>query len=289
MKTRIFTLILCAVFSMGGAISQEYYYWYKGEKVPLELDPTKKYILLDNAADTIALKNRTDARVKYGSFISEPYYGINFIEGDPQKVYTWTIVEGQELPEFSADGIYEAPVFKQNISGSAPEVALTHAFYVKLKNSDDFGLLETLAHENNVVILGNNPYMPEWFTLSCTRISSGNALEMADFFYESNLFADAEPEFYSLGIDITGKGPTKIKNASVNDVAISSFDSQINVVSTNSIDYVEVYALDGRILYASSYLNVPNVNLNLPAHKGVVIVQVKLQSGSVLHKKLLLK
>lgn len=37
--------------------------------------------------------------------------------------------------------------------------------------------------------------MPLWFTLSCSKESSGNALEMANLFYESNLFEASEPEF----------------------------------------------------------------------------------------------
>lgn len=36
--------------------------------------------------------------------------------------------------------------------------------------------------------------MPEWFVLSCDNESKGNALEMANSFYESGLFAAAEPD-----------------------------------------------------------------------------------------------
>ncbi len=36
--------------------------------------------------------------------------------------------------------------------------------------------------------------MPLWFTLSCKRMSKGNALEMANYFYETGNFAYAEPD-----------------------------------------------------------------------------------------------
>lgn len=36
--------------------------------------------------------------------------------------------------------------------------------------------------------------MPLWFVLSCTKLSNGNAMEMANRFYDTNLFQYAEPD-----------------------------------------------------------------------------------------------
>jgi hypothetical protein len=44
--------------------------------------------------------------------------------------------------------------------------------------------------------------MPLWYTLSCTTESSGNALEMANLFFESDLFSAAEPDLMGDGNDI---------------------------------------------------------------------------------------
>jgi subtilisin family serine protease len=52
-----------------------------------------------------------------------------------------------------------------------------------------------LAQSNNVQILGRNKFMPLWYTLSCTKSSNGNAMKMANHFFESKLFAYSEPEF----------------------------------------------------------------------------------------------
>jgi hypothetical protein len=37
--------------------------------------------------------------------------------------------------------------------------------------------------------------MPLWYTLSCSKNSTGNALEMANLFYESKLFSVTEVDF----------------------------------------------------------------------------------------------
>ena len=52
-----------------------------------------------------------------------------------------------------------------------------------------------LAADNGVEVIGYNEFMPLWYTLSCSSKSMGNALEMANRFYETGLFAAAEPSF----------------------------------------------------------------------------------------------
>lgn len=147
-------------------------------------------------------------------------------------------------------------------------------------------MLESLAQENNVEILGHLRYLELSYILSCTKGSAGNSLQMANLFYETELFEYAAPDIVLLNAFHV---PTPILSLS-SDVTISSFASQIIVdAKGDGIDYIEVYALDGRLLFSSSYGNVPSVSLNLPVQQGVMIVKVKLQSGSVLHKKLLLK
>lgn len=43
-------------------------------------------------------------------------------------------------------------------------------------------------------IVGNDSFMPLWYILSCNKNSKGNALEMANLFYESGYFASAQPD-----------------------------------------------------------------------------------------------
>jgi len=104
----------------------------------------------------------------------------------------WTIVEEKDLDLSSSIISYHAPFF---YSETQVEIGLTHLFYVKLQKEEDLRILEKLASDNSISILGNNEFMPLWHTLSCDRNSKGNALEMANLFYESNFFEASEPDF----------------------------------------------------------------------------------------------
>jgi subtilisin family serine protease len=98
----------------------------------------------------------------------------------------------------SATVLYTAPFFT-TLQGD--EAGLSHLFYVRLFRAEDIGLLEALARETHVNIIGRNKFMSLWYTLYCTKYSDGNALEMANSFYESGLFKAAEPDL--MGDDLT--------------------------------------------------------------------------------------
>lgn len=65
---------------------------------------------------------------------------------------------------------------------------------MKLKGEHDFKVLEDLAKESKVEIVGNDSFMPLWYVLSCDKNSKGNALEMANLFYETGKFMAAQPD-----------------------------------------------------------------------------------------------
>lgn len=97
-------------------------------------------------------------------------------------------------------------------------MGISHLFYVKLNAKEDVEELTKMAADFNVEIIGNNEYMPLWYTLGCTKSSKGNALELANIFYESNSFADAHPDLM-----------TAIITSCVND---THFNSQWNLLNT---------------------------------------------------------
>lgn len=74
------------------------------------------------------------------------------------------------------------------------EVGISHLFTVKLKSDKDFEKLDSIATKNKVKIVGSHTYRPLWHTLSCDVSSKGNALEMANAFFESGIFEHALPD-----------------------------------------------------------------------------------------------
>jgi subtilisin family serine protease len=73
-------------------------------------------------------------------------------------------------------------------------MGLSDIFYVKLHKAEDLAILENMAQDNNVTNLGNDELLPLSYLLSCTKESNGNAMQMANLFYESQLFASSQPD-----------------------------------------------------------------------------------------------
>jgi hypothetical protein len=277
----IFTSIVFASFT------QEYYYWYKGEKILLELVPTKKYVMV-SPDDTVAFKTKlSEVNAKCSSFISVSRNSIKYLDGVQPLNYYFAIVEGQNLPDFSKESkVFEAPVFKRDNNGDIYEIAITHAVHVKLKNMNDFSLLKMQAQESGVEVLGSNTSVPEIFTLLCVNASKENPLNIANLFQEKALFEWVEPEILTLRDNFTTATDKPVSEPSV-DISVSRTDVTIDAKG-EYVDYLAIYALDGKTLLYSKYPNNSRLKLKLPAYKGIAVFKIVLQSGKVLSRKILL-
>jgi len=184
-------LITCVLTQVIHA--QNTYYWYRGVKQELRINNKKKFVLLAKTTDTVSIKKLLISRGLYvKSNIRETQVVAIPFKNKKRETKYWTIIEDINQALFLDKNIeYVSPFFytKEN-----DLVGLSHLFYVKLKSMQDTSKLQNMATKNNVQIIGNNSYMPLWFTLSCSRQSKGNALQMANLFYESNLFAASEPD-----------------------------------------------------------------------------------------------
>ncbi|MBS1533751.1 MAG: S8 family serine peptidase [Bacteroidetes bacterium] len=193
MKTRIklvvTTLILFINFSLH---AQSNYYYYKGQKVYLQLE--KKYL-------TVNVKASFQTSTLNGlNIISSDLSVLSCIPGEePQRILN---LEFQTIPddiEFlekinslknNPDITNIAYHFKNTPSKS---MSTSNIFYVKLKKYSDVELLQNKALEKNVKIEGENKFMPLWYRLSCNI--TNNSIESSNYFYETGLFADVDPGF----------------------------------------------------------------------------------------------
>ena len=160
------------------------YYWYRNEKITMIPVKSKSFILIDtNLCDKDKLP-KADFKP----------YELGNISSDKTKHLQYATLNKRFNPElYKEDGIvYHSPFY---IVGDATEAyGVSNLFYVKLKSRDDFGKLEELAKEYKIEILGDNKLLPLWFTLLCDKESAGDAIDMANTFYESGLFEHAEPD-----------------------------------------------------------------------------------------------
>lgn len=215
-------IILCVIAPVVCAYSQadRIFYYYKNEKIFLDLDLQRIAISWEGDSVSVLqrfsretifnikkdvtrqrLENRDSRSLARNSI--RTYYFEVFNENRIGTSY------GKEIKNLRTiqNVIMASPCFKDE---NGKRMGLSNNFYVKLKQETDLTLLHTLADEWGFEVLGNNKFMPLWFTVACGKKSSVNSLEAANIFYELNLFESCEPEF--IYYDITLSSDTFFSN-----------------------------------------------------------------------------
>lgn len=192
------------------AQQSDYYYYYKGNRIDLTVDSTRLYVVSEGEFKPQSAVHTRAAEYTISS-LTKSYVYNNVVPLPKQRsiapeVY-YSILEipvGQNTHQYDAfvakvkseDEVLQVlPSFK--VDGN--RIDITNNFYVKLKSANDFGKLLQMSVLHGMEIVGNNKYMPLWYTLSCTSTSSKNSIEAANLFYLSGLFECSEPEicFYN--------------------------------------------------------------------------------------------
>ena len=184
----LFTFFLLCI----GLYAQNQYYYYKGEKQYLTLDKTKldvttsvhfkKEQVRSAEFEILNLDNLTTQNLMFGSIKLQSEYKDTKYE------------EVINLLRNNKDVIAVHPNF---ITSENIEIGMSPYFYVRLKEAVDYNLLKKIAEQKNVVVVEQNKFLPLWYTLICTRETPDNTLNIANYFYETGLFASAVPDFLS--------------------------------------------------------------------------------------------
>ncbi|MBR5841226.1 MAG: S8 family serine peptidase [Bacteroidaceae bacterium] len=187
------------------AQQSDYYYYYNGERIDLTVDSTRLFVVSEGEFQPQSTA-RANA-IKYNiSKSARSYVYNNVVPLQKQRtvtpeVYfsTLDVLEGTTASQYSAliDKVKEEKNVWQvlpSFTSNGKPLNVTNNFYVELKSADDFTKLQQMAVQYGLQIIGNNEFMPLWYTLSCNAISSVNSIEAANLFLESQLFACSEPE-----------------------------------------------------------------------------------------------
>lgn len=160
-----------AVLLLSQLLSFSQYYWYMGEKVFLQ-EGSRRYVLFpskrsSNLRSYQQTGETEDATIMWG-------------------------IQDKSIP-IANDAVYCSSSY---IIGDEveDEVYITARLYVKLRRLEDYAILQQLAEANHIKIL-RQASVPFWYILSCAGNTTTDAMQMANLFYESGLFAAAEPEF----------------------------------------------------------------------------------------------
>jgi len=203
---KIFISLIVGVLCFVQLSAQEHYYYYKGEKIYLELNPDYIFISgtsqnnIQNAQIEVAVDDSNSSEMtedRASQTLAKP---IGFVERHP--VRYWKEIKltnnisqarySEEIQELRAanSNLIVSPYFQ---SESTDKMGLSNYFYVKLKHQDDFEVLLEQIEKHQVELVGYNKFMPLWLTLSVTP-ETIDAMEMANLFYETGLFQYAEPD-----------------------------------------------------------------------------------------------
>ena len=181
-------------------ISQEYFYYYDGNKMPLELNTRFMYISADIAeelpdianvryinVDTINESYLNPFRTAHNSQIRHNA-NVDFEDDLSKERYFETIYS-----LMNNGNVIVSPSF--DINGE--NLFMSEYFYVCLNQLSDTTLLIEKANETNVRIVAQDQFMENWFILAVTEDSQLNSLETANLYYESGVFRCAEPDFWT--------------------------------------------------------------------------------------------
>jgi serine protease len=203
--TRRICLLLLALLTTAAQLSaQEFFYYYKGKKQILTLNTAYAYVVAPGNVNDIQQLNtllKSKAESTKLSRINIPQT-LRAVDNSVSPQGYWGEVKIQSklaasqyfayLKQLKAEGFKIAsPYFSNAID---QKIGLTQYFYVKLKSAGDLAMLQKVVRDHKAAIVGQNKFMPLWYTLSTTEGSTKNALEMANAFYESGLFTHAEPD-----------------------------------------------------------------------------------------------
>ena len=85
--------------------------------------------------------------------------------------------------------------------GNVCVVYYTNLFNVKVPDENNLTDLYKMIAETKTEFVEQNQFMKGWFTLRSTKNSKGDALKMANYFYESRLFVATEPELGKIPVE----------------------------------------------------------------------------------------
>ena len=191
-------LLVCGFIVVQSRImaQQDFFYYYNGEKIYLQIDSTSIVVIFDGDVDSTVIHKHHNQSLKWRTHdnAQQKQYEKNVMP--IVSVYSMPQNRGEYEIVFNdfkkVKGVsHVLPTFKRN----GNRVDVTGNFYVKLFSESDISVLEQTAKRHGIEILGKNEYMPLWYTLSCAK-SSLNPIEAANLFYEMKLFEYAEPAFY---------------------------------------------------------------------------------------------
>lgn len=231
MKKYFFTLLFFFVGALLVNAQGNYFYYYKGNKVFLTIDKTKVNIVVNSQFDKNSISNlniqdfqlinNNNTKTSDVNYNSEPtdiefYQKLNALKSNPNIDYVNLF-------------------FKRGIG--TPPISISNICYVKLKNQNDYNLLQTQVTAKGAQIIEQVPYMPLWYAIKINARNIYNTLTLTSQLWETNIFEDIDPGFlFDFSIDTETNSNNNLNNMQTtctNDTNFSSLWGLYNSTNPN--------------------------------------------------------
>lgn len=169
-----------------GMTAQNKYYYYNGSKIPL-VEQNGKTVLISQG-NTIARGYENNVI----QTIDDKQFNIQVVE---RSSISTNMTKGKSFINCHIESCYK------NMSGL--ELIPTGYINIELKQSTDYDLLQELASVYNLVIVGQNDFMPLWYSLRLENNNDGSVIDIANAIYESGMVSSCSPDFSFDGIEIS--------------------------------------------------------------------------------------
>ncbi len=189
------------------SIAQQYHYYYGDSKVALELNTSHAYLLLQGVSTPEALQEllpqiRVTAfgnytvpmRLKSTAVTTKNPSGDHWAEVELAKgLDAGRYFEALKAMEALSSIVTAQPYFT---SDKTPDerLGISNLLMVKLREGGSEAQLQAVASQYKLEILGQNLFMPQWYTLGVTKHSSGYAIDIANLLHETGRFEISEPD-----------------------------------------------------------------------------------------------
>ena len=230
MKSKIYFFLFLFLGSFFINAQSNHYYYYKGEKKYLTIHKKSFTIFTNNDFQTSSTANlgvENYDLIDDNSSDNNKFAEIELIsEPNNNEVYNQKLNTLQQLPNVNYVGI-----FFEN--GDAEPVGISKHFYVKLKNVNDYAILQQTALQKNVEIVKQVPYMPKWYIMAVSNGNPNTSLDLGNQFYETGLFDAVDPAFmlnFSNGDEIDENEANIVIGGGGNNDATCSYDPNFNLL-----------------------------------------------------------
>jgi hypothetical protein len=152
----------------------------------------------------ISMKSAFDQKYAY-TIYSNKYTVLKFSGAKTCEEITGVIADLQKSPlvEFANYTMKtddcQSPVMTP--LGNVCVMTYSNYFYVKVLDENNLTDLNKMLAETKTEIDSRSQSMPTWFVLKTTKNSKGDALKMANYFYESKRFVVGEPDIMKFPVE----------------------------------------------------------------------------------------